>query len=324
LSVAKHIRPLLPEESQEWIHIFQKATGTHPFTSLPFLVAYQRAVPQFKAKAMGVFEDSRLVGGFPIFERHLGPFQRAVNPPLVPYGSPFWLPDQHPDEIFYAVLQYLNKTYHSAVMECTPQSVSHLRIAPQQWQQYPRKTLYRTLGDPAETLKSVSSKRRNAFRRASESLFFQPMTPVSEELVQLVAASYARHGRPLPLLPTQLTTLIQQLQAHQIATICTAALQSEPQKPVAMAVFLTLHECSYYWLAGMQPCPPLEPMAFLLLSAFSYFYEQSIKTIDFMGANHPSIAAFKRKFADQEIPYVYVKSTSNQALYVLEWMRNLR
>ncbi|MBL7978773.1 MAG: GNAT family N-acetyltransferase [Bacteroidetes Order II. Incertae sedis bacterium] len=324
MSVTKHIRLLLPEENHKWIHVFQKAAGAHPFTSLPFLRAYQEALPQLQVKAMGLFEDNQLVGGFPIFERRWGPFRRAVNPPLVPYGSPFWLPNQHPNEVFYATLQYLHNTYHSAVLECTPESVNHLHLAPQHWQQHPRKTLYRTLANPAETLKSVSGKRRNAFRRASESLVFRSMAPISEKLVQLIATSYARHERSLPLLPTALTTLIQHLQAHQMATVCTAAFQSEPHEPVAMAVFLTLHECCYYWLAGTKSCQPLEPMTYLLLSAFSYFYEQGIKTIDFIGANHPSIAAFKRKFADREVPYAYVQSTSNHVLYVLEWMRNLR
>jgi len=322
LTSPKYLRPLFPEELADWSLVMGQSVGVHPFLSSAFLMAYQTAVPQIRTITMGIFEQEKLVGGFPVFERNWGPFRRAVNPPLVPYGSPFWLPSHTTIEIIEPVLDYFLETYASTSMEFLPTIDLRSFSLPVPWHLNQRNTLLKTLlGNEDVTLQALSQKRRHAFRRASKLLIFQPDACFTEKHAALIAQSYARHQRKLPIPVTNLLHLVNTLKTHQEAIVCSIAFKHLPEEPLAVVVFLSAKKTAYEWLAGATLVPKLELMGFLLISAFTFLHHKGMEKLDFVGANHPSIAAFKRKFADAEIPYVYVQQTSNPFLRMAEWIR---
>jgi len=323
LTPPKHLRPLFPEELADWNRVLGRSVGVHPFHSLPFLMSYKTAVPQIRTIPIGIFEENTLVGGFPVFERNWGPFRRAVNPPLVPYGSPFWLPSHTTIEIIEPVLDYFLETYASTSMEFLPSIDLRSFSLPVPWHINQRKTLFKTLlANEDVTLQALSQKRRHAFRRASKSLIFQPDATFTEKHAALIAQSYARHQRRLPIPVKNLLDLVNALKTHQEATVCSIAFNHSPEEPLAVVVFLSTKNTAYEWLAGAALVPKLELMGFLLISAFTFLHHKGLEKLDFVGANHPSIAAFKRKFADAEVPYIYVQQTSNPFLRMVEWIRH--
>lgn len=86
---------------------------------------------------------------------------------------------------------------------------------------------------------------------------------------------------------------------------------------------VVLHDdaTAHYWIAGSRPGPAMTVLLGHLLERLA---SNGMKLFDFVGANTPSIAEFKRRFGPQLVSYYRVEETSAVGLKLLGLARSWR
>ncbi len=98
------------------------------------------------------------------------------------------------------------------------------------------------------------------------------------------------------------------------------ARPKDQQQPDAGIVVLHDGETACYWIAGSKPGPA---MTVLLGHVLEELKSSGLRSFDFIGANTPSIAEFKRRFGPALTPYYAGLSTPNKALGGLLQLKKL-
>jgi len=231
--------------------------------------------------------------------RHRGFFRQIVLPPVTQYSA--LLIRQPPSEAavhqrdtpLESLLQTLEKEFFRAQM-----LVDIADPRPVQWRHWrvePRFT-YRLAPSADKTVWSEATRRTFRNHRANFDIVESP--DVAPTIVQLCAASYLRHGRNFPGNQDALLRLITYLGER---VRCFVAQQDgAPQAGLAI-----LHDrnTAHYWIAGSCPGPS---MTTLIGHVLSHLHASGIAIFDFVGANTPSIAEFKRRFGPDLVPYYYL------------------
>jgi hypothetical protein len=97
-----------------------------------------------------------------------------------------------------------------------------------------------------------------------------------------------------------------------------AAQARETSAPEAALVVAHDGQTAFYWIAGSDPGPA---MTVLLAYTLPQLRHDGITTFDFMGANVPSIAEFKRRFGPALQIYHHVRHVGPRALRRLDRLR---
>ncbi|MEX0599100.1 MAG: GNAT family N-acetyltransferase, partial [Rhodothermales bacterium] len=87
----------------------------------------------------------------------------------------------------------------------------------------------------------------------------------------------------------------------------------------AAVVILNDGRTAYYWIAGSRPG---DGMTVLIGELLPRLFNQGIELFDFMGANTPGIAEFKRKFGARLVPY-FALTRCREDLTLLRTLRNM-
>ncbi len=121
----------------------------------------------------------------------------------------------------------------------------------------------------------------------------------ARQVIELCAKSYRRHGRTLPARPAALEALAGAM--GEWARIFIAVRDRTPE-----AGFILLHDgqTAHYWIAGSLPGPA---MTVLIGEVLPILSQSGITQFDFVGANTPSIAEFKRSFNPVLTPYYHLR-----------------
>ena len=137
-------------------------------------------------------------------------------------------------------------------------------------------------------------------------------------MAHLCAESYRRHQRNAPAAESQLVALIQQLQTAGAARVFAATASGE-NAPSGGVIVLHDGRTAHYWIAGSRPGPA---MTVLLGKLLPRLRDEGLEVFDFVGANTPSIAEFKRHFRPRLTPYYHVEKISRLELRLLQCLRN--
>ena len=126
---------------------------------------------------------------------------------------------------------------------------------------------------------------------------------------------YARSGTALDVDAAAARRLVQRL----LATDAARAFGVRDSQGVALSAVVVAQDgrTAYYWIAGSRPGPG---MTVLLAGLLPLLQREGFDTFDFVGANVPSIAEFKRRFGPQLTPYVFAQRDFHPAL---RWARRL-
>ena len=110
-----------------------------------------------------------------------------------------------------------------------------------------------------------------------------------------------------------LLDLATDLEIRQMVRCFTVSLQ---ESQAAEAGLIVLHDANsaYYWIAGSKPGPA---MTVLIGNVLTELKQAKFNTFDFVGANTPSIAEFKRRFGPVLTPYIAGFVTPNRLLNTL-------
>lgn len=136
-----------------------------------------------------------------------------------------------------------------------------------------------------------------------------------EAAVALVEGSHDRQEHALGTPPETLAVLARALGRAGLVRVFVARRGGTPE---AGLLVLTDGHTAHYWLAGSVPGPA---MTVLVGHVMERLREEGAAYFDFVGANTPSIAEFKRKFGGLLVPYFRARHTAHPALRLLDRLR---
>jgi len=121
----------------------------------------------------------------------------------------------------------------------------------------------------------------------------------ASQVIKLCRMSYERHGRSLPTTPKALEALCMNM--GEFARVFTAIRDG-----VIEAGMIILHDqhTAHYWVAGSIPG---HGMTVLIGEVLEILASSKVSVFDFVGANTPSIAEFKRSFGPVLTQYYHLR-----------------
>lgn len=147
--------------------------------------------------------------------------------------------------------------------------------------------------------KKYSKSLSRLIKKGSDEVEIQVDNTKSDLVCDFVATSYERNKRNLPLAKDSMKELAKSMINIGLADVYLAREKSSGEIRAGV-VCLRKGKESYYWLAGGSRGIWMTILIDELLANLS---SQAFATFDFLGANHSSIAEFKRRFGGEIISY---------------------
>ena len=304
-----------------WAELRAASPQRTPFSALAYAEALREALG-FTYRLAGVYEHEGLVAGALLYEKPLGPYRRAVVPPLTPY-TPVLLRDRSCEADVHArrspldaLMPLLERRYGHVALHLPP---SLTDVRPFQWAGWDVRPLFtyrQTLAGEAALKGAVS---RNVRRLAGEEGWRVEEAPHAvEALIGLGERSFGRQGRALPVEAARLRKLVESLLAAGLARLFTATSAAGETE----GALVVLHDgaAAYDWFVGSLPGPARARLTYDVLLRL---YDQDVRTYDFGGANTPPFAEFKRRFGGALTPYYRVERYRRPELRLLDRVRRL-
>ena len=310
-----------PEAQRRWEALWETSPQRSSFSSL----AYARAATtsfDLRCEVHLVTGASQVEAAAIVCWRRRGPYRQVVIPPFTQY-SPLLLRQppretdvHHRRSAFDALLTSLEERFHVLRFFC-PHLPDVRAGLWRGWDATPFYTYRMHLQEDDGMQAQWSSTTKRTFRKEQDAFRVGENTVPPEVTVSLCAAGYQRHGRPLPADHARLLDLVNALQANGSIRHFTAAPLGARDVEAGIIV---LHDerTAHYWIAGSEPGPA---MTVLLGRLLPILREDGIQTFDFVGANTPSIAEFKRRFGSTLSPYYLLEYISRPELRLWNALR---
>ncbi|MEZ4701613.1 MAG: GNAT family N-acetyltransferase [Rhodothermales bacterium] len=265
-------------------------------------------------------QDGAPAAGALLLERRKGPFRAAVVPSFVSYTP--WLGGPH-DEAAVHRREALDECLLSALERDFDQARIHLPpsvgdVRPFQWRGWRISTFYTyqiPLAAGVDPIGGWSESARRRFASARAGYRFHD-TVTASQVLTLSRASYARQGRPFPVDADALIGIIETLQQKGLARLF--GVEQPGAEPAAAVALLHAPDRSYYWIAGSTPGDAMTVLLGHLLPALR---DEGVSVFDFVGANTPSIAEFKRRFGGILTPYYTAERIAHPVLKALALLK---
>jgi hypothetical protein len=272
---------------------------------------------------LAVPDGDGLAAALPVFEKRRGPFKVAALPPLVPVASPLLAEPLRENEIHArrspldAILTPLATRYAQTSLLLHPTLTDARPLLWGGWSVTPRATYVLDLMESEEVLGCWSDGPRRTARQHADAYTIVEDRAHTETAITLMEASYQRHGEDLGLNGEAVRRLAWALANSGHARVF-AAISHETDVHEAALVVALDHRTAYYWIAGSQPGPA---MTVLLAHVLPRLREDGLGLFDFMGANVPSIAEFKRRFGARLTSYYHARHVQGRTLRTLDRLR---
>ncbi len=168
---------------------------------------------------------------------------------------------------------------------------------PAQWRGWDVRPLFTYRLRPTEGMAAWSEATRRAYKKHAHAYRIEEDADSASDIVRCCRQSYARHGRRLPAEPEALTRLVTRLRASGCVRLFTARRDGQLEGGLAI-----LHDgqTAHYWIAGSQPGRAMTVLVGRVLQTLA---TGRVAQFDFVGANTPSIAEFKRHFGPRLTAY---------------------
>lgn len=273
-----------------------------PFSSLDYVQAVADAAG-LRVSIHLSGEDTANGVGAAVTWRRRGPYREVILPPFTPFTAilvrkPLSEADVHArSSPFEQLLKQMEDRYHAVRLHLPPALAD---VRPAQWRGWAAEPLYtyRITNATSDPSAWSSSTARN-FRSSRGEYEQVEGRAAAEAAVQLALASYRRSGRPAPLSETALAALVDRLREAGLA-MAFAVRRKGTGDVEASVVAVRDDRSAYYWLAGSRPG---NAMTVLIGEMLPRLFDTGIESFDFVGANTPSIAEFKRRFGAELLPY---------------------
>lgn len=308
---------------QRWESLRVQSPQNSPFAS-PHYAAGMQQFAGYGNQLFLVSRDDKDLAGVLTYTKKKGPFRIATVPPFTSFSS---LITASPLESVatsdggtpYSLLLHQMRDYFDSILMHHHPQINDVRIFKwASWATSPLYTYHIDLTDIDRAEAAWSSSTRRTFKKHAASYSFRENPDAIRDVVALATGSYQRHGRALPLPPNTLISLVKHLQQNNMLRIFTVT-PSDENRPTAALGLLHDGEVAYYWLAGSIPG---HSMTVLLGHLLPQLASDGIRLFDFVGANTPYIAEFKRRFGPTLVPYFATTCSSNTTLAAIQSLKN--
>ncbi|MCC7261188.1 MAG: GNAT family N-acetyltransferase [Candidatus Latescibacteria bacterium] len=306
-------------EPQTWDAFVARAVGGTVFSTWAWLACAQEATGE-ASRCLGVFRNGQLVAGLSGLESRRAGLRRLATPVLTPHGGLLLAPVAgkgpaeaewlQPAEVLAAHLQ---REYHHCALTHAP-AVGDMRpFTWAGWQVRVRYTYQLDLGEPEAIWAGFEHRTRKAIAKAERSGFVVEPTADLELFRRQYELLYERQGGRAPVD----AGVAQGFAAAAFrAGLAEGLMARSPEGAVAaVVIFVCGAEGVYAWVSGADP--ELSHTGAASLVQWRYYAAHPGRRFDFVGANIPGIALFKRGFGGRLVPYFVTEGFRDR------WVRGL-
>jgi len=305
-----------------WADLSAADLSLLPFSTRAFAEAVLQALP-LRCTWHEVLENDQVLAALPVFHRKRGPIRETVIPPFTAYTPPL-LRSPLEEHAIHArrhplipLLESLEERYHVIRLHLHPGQTDVRPFLWRGWRASPFYTYSLPVEEEGLMVKAYSSATRRTTRKYAEAFTFKEHAPSYPLAVECCVTSYQRQGRRLPLSVQALHLLVAgALNAGLARTFF--AYENGNAKPAAALVILQQGETACYWVAGSEPGPS---MTMLVHHVLSVLMKDGVRRFDFIGANTPTIAEFKRRFGARLTPFFRVEHIASPMLRACQALR---
>ena len=308
---------------ERWGALWDASPQRSPFSRLE----YVRAVAAAADLEVGVHfveEDGVASAGAAVTWRKRGPYRIVLVPPFTPFSALMLrgrvpASDVHSrSSSFGALLRDLERSYDAVQLHLHP-SIADVRPATWAgWEARPLYTYVLPIERDANVTDGWSNSTARNFRGARSEYEVLEGREAAAAAIALCRESYARHGRSAPLPVGALKNLVAGTTTLN-SPYAVRRLDGERRIDAAV-ILLSDAGRAYYWIAGGRPG---NGMTVLIGELLSRFDPAEVALFDFVGANSPAIAEFKRRFGSRLENYYSVQYYARKDVQLLYMMRSL-
>jgi hypothetical protein len=311
-----------PATLSDWDTLVEESPLSSPFATHSFVEAACESLDA-RVAFFGAYREETLVAGALLPTKPLGWNRRAIVTPFTPYTAVlFGGGRSHSDssknrQVLEALISRISEHCALAHLHLPPSIVD---VRPLEWRGWRMRPLYTysvpLTGDP-DPWKSWSEGPRRTFLKNRSRYSVEEQSASVHTIASLCLDGYRRHGRRPPLRGEGLERLVHSMCDAGQASLFTAADGHTGRVAAGLAV---LHDSStaYYWVAGSEPGAA---MTVLVGETLVRMRDRGIQLFDFMGANTPGIAEFKRRFGATLTTYFRAEWASGLAARIYQRLR---
>ena len=297
----------LVSEDAPWDALVDKAIGGTIFSTSAWFHCAAKATPG-EIHRLGCYRNGRLIAGLSGLARKRSGLYRLETPELTPHTGLLLAPvqskgpakaeaEQH--RVCELLIDYLEKHYDHVFAVHTPIIADMRPFTWRGWDTRLRYTYQMDLSDPDALWDRVERRTRTVIRKAEKLGYTLQPTDDIALFRQLYEILYANHpgGPPVPATTAE----------HFVASVLAADLgqaykiESPAGQVASIVVFVDGTDTTYAWAAGADPT--LNNTGATSLLYWQYCSQAKRKHFDFVGANIPAIAFFKRGFGGDLVSY---------------------
>ena len=300
----------LVADDTAWDAFVRQAVGGTVFSTSAWLRCAAAATGD-QVNRLGCYRNDHLVAGVSGLARRRMGLYRLETPELTPYTGLLLAPvaGKGPAKAEAAqhracthLTDHLAKHYDRVFLTHSPAIADVRPFTWQGWDAHLRYTYRLPLGDSNALWERTERRTRTAIRKA-EKLGYQ-LRPTNDVALfrQQYEAIYANQADGPPIAAD--------LAERFVATALKAGLAqayeiASPDGPAAVVAFVEGFDTTYAWTAGADPA--YNHTGAISLLYWQYYTTTAHQYFDFVGANMPSIAFFKRGFGCDLVPYYAVE-----------------
>ncbi len=238
-----------------------------------------------------------------VHEKGVGLFRQIVVPPFTQYSA-LLLANQPPAHVIHRQNSPLDK-----LLECVERTSTKANLLLKvddprtaQWRNWTVRPLFTYLIHLPDNRNNWSTATRRTWRSKRTAYEIIEDHSYALQVIELCSMSYERHGRSLPAAPKALESLC--ISMGKWARVFVAK-----RNGMVEAGVIILHDQStaHYWIAGSIRG---YGMTVLIGELLSILASSKVSVFDFVGANTPSIAEFKRSFGPVLTQYYHLRRRS--------------
>ncbi len=291
----------------EWDAFLATARGGNLFSSSRWLACAQAALPG-RVVLLGCRRNGRLVAGVSGLDRPSRFGRRFATPDLTPHGGILCAPvagkgparaEAEYHRAAGLLADHLTRHYGHVHLTHTPAVGDTRPFLWAGWNVYPRYTYWLDRRDLKALWERVERRTRTAIRKAERAGYH--LHTVSD--LSLLEALYERVYQRQQGGPPVGAATLRRFASHVLENgLGEAWATSAPDgRPAAVVVFVREGDTVYAWVAGADPEQASSGAAPYLY--WSFLRQTECTRFDFVGANMPGIAMFKRGFGGDLVPY---------------------
>jgi hypothetical protein len=294
-----------------WDDFVRRAAGGTVFSTSAWLRCARQATGS-PFRCFGCYKNGQLIAGVSGLEQRRVLFTRFSTPPLTPHGgllcAPF--PGKGPakaeaewSRAAALLAGHLARRYGHVHLIHAPAVADVREFLWAGWSARVRYTYLIDLRDREALWERLERRTRTVIHKAEKAGFQLHPTGDLDLFQRQYELIYARQGGPPPVPALLVRRFAQQVLEAGLGQAW--AIVSPAGQTAAVVVFVPGFGTAHAWVAGADPA--LNSTGATSLLYWRFFARTALPWFDFVGANLPDIARFKRGFGGDLVPYYAVE-----------------